>query len=123
MRTVILAAAVAVGFSTAAMPANDGSFTTHHWTNGQYAQQANGPVDVYPNPASNRVNIIFPGLTGEAVVALFAEDGRLVQEFTVGETQATRSVPDISNLKNGVYFIRVIQPSGFDLTRRLMVAN
>lgn len=123
MRTVLFAAAVAAAFTTAARPANDGSFTTQHWTTGQYAQQSTGPVDVFPNPASDRVNIVFPGLAGEAVVAVIAEDGRLMQERTVGETRGTRFVLDISGLENGFYLIRVIQPSGLDLTRRLVVAN
>lgn len=123
MRTVIFAAAVAVALSAAAMPGNDGPYTTTHWTNGQYAQQSSGIVNIFPNPASDRVNITFPGLTGEATVSLIAEDGRLMRSMNIGDTRSVRSVMDIGSLENGLYLICVVQPNGLDVTRRLMVAN
>ncbi len=123
MRTVIFAAAVVVAFSTAAMPGNDGPYTTEHWTNGQYAQQSEGAVNLFPNPASDQVSITFPGLTGDAVVSLFAEDGRMMRQIEIGETRSFLYTMDIASLENGMYFIRVVQPSGLDVTRRLMVAN
>ena len=123
MRTVIFAGALAVALSTVAMPVSDGPYTTNHWTDGQYAQQTSGMVNIYPNPASDRVNISFPGLTGGAVVSLIAEDGRVMRQIDIGETGSFQSVVDISSLQNGVYFVRVVQASGLDVTRRLMVAN
>lgn len=123
MRTVIFAAAVVAALSTAAMPGSDGPYTTNHWTTGQYAQQSIGVVNIFPNPASDHVNISFPGLTGEAVVSLIAEDGRVMRQIDIGETRSFLSIMDIASLDNGMYFIRVVQPSGLDVTRRLMVAN
>ena len=123
MRTVIFAAAVVVAFSTAAMPGSDGPYTTEHWTNGQYAQQTTGVVNIFPNPASDQVNITFPGLTGEATISLIAEDGRLMRQIEIGETGSFQSIMNIASLQNGMYFIRVVQPSGLDVTRRMMVAN
>ncbi len=123
MRTVIFAVAVVAALSTAAMPGSDGPFTTEHWTNGLYAQQTSGPVALYPNPASNEVNIIYPGLTGEATVTLFTEDGRIVHQVDIGEVNSVRTIFDVANLGNGMYFIQVVQPSGLNVTRRLMVAN
>lgn len=123
MRTVIFAAAVALAFNTAAMPGSDGPFTNNHWTGGQYAQQVNDPVMVFPNPATDRVNLTYPGLTGEATVSIIAEDGRLLRRINIGETHAVRSVLPIGDLRNGIYFIRVVQPSGLDLMKRLVVVN
>lgn len=116
-------AAVAVALSTAAMPGNDGPFTTTHWTSGLYAQQVDGAVNVFPNPASQQVNIVYPGLSGEATVTIMAEDGRIMRSILVGQTYGTRSVIDLNGLSNGVYFVRVEQPNGMNLTKRLMVAS
>jgi hypothetical protein len=123
MRTLILSAAMAAALPLVAMPGNDGPFATDHWTEGQYAQQELGPVGIYPNPASGSVNIIYPGLTGEATVSVIAEDGRLMRSFEVGDVHDARSLVNINDLRNGLYFVRVIQPSGLDITRTLVVAN
>lgn len=123
MRTLLIAAAMATTMSVAAFSGGDGPFTTQHWTDGQYAQRELGQVGVYPNPASGQVNIIYPGLTGEATVTILAEDGRVMRSFEVGETTAKRSLVNLSGLRNGLYFIRVVQPSGMDVTRSLSVVN
>ena len=67
--------------------------------------------------------MIYPGLTGEATVSVLSEDGRLMESFEVGETKDARSTLNVSGLDNGIYLIRVIQPSGLDITRQLIVAN
>ncbi|MBS1570668.1 MAG: T9SS type A sorting domain-containing protein [Bacteroidetes bacterium] len=123
MRTWILSAAMAAALPLVAMPGNDGPFTTDHWTTGQFAQRDLGMIGMYPNPASGQVNIIYPGLTGEATVSVLSEDGRLMESFEVGETKDARSTLNVSGLDNGIYLIRVIQPSGLDITRQLIVAN
>lgn len=46
-----------------------------------------------------------------------------MRSFEVGETQASRSLVDIGDLRTGFYIIRVIQPSGLDLARTLVEAN
>ena len=46
-----------------------------------------------------------------------------MRSFEVGDVQDARSVVRIDDLRNGLYLVRVIQPSGLDLTRMLVVAN
>ena len=123
MRTMIFIAAVALALSTAAMPGNDGPFTTSQWTSGLYAQQVDGPVNVFPNPASQQVNVIYPGLTGEATLTILAGDGRIMRSMEIGQTEGTRTIIDLNGLANGIYFVRVEQPSGMDISRRLMVSS
>ena len=123
MRSVIFAAAVAATLSTAAMPGSDGPFTTNNWTSGLYSQQVDGPVNVFPNPASQQVNVVYPGLTGEATLTIVAEDGRIMRSMQIGQTNGTRSVIDINSLSNGVYLVRVEQPNGFNISRRLIVSG
>lgn len=121
MRTVIFAAAVAAALSTAAMPGNDGPFTTNEWTNGLYAQPGEGPVRIFPDPATDRFNIIFPGLTGEAVVSVISSEGRVIDQQEVGNTANSRMEYDTGRLVNGIYIIRVQQPDGLTLTQRVVV--
>jgi hypothetical protein len=123
MRTVILAVALAAALSTAAMPGSDGPFTTTHWTNGLYAQQVDGAIGVFPNPASDQVNIIFPGLTGDVTVSILAEDGRVMDQVEVGQAQGARLTYNTDNLRNGAYLVRVQQEDGNQVTTRLIVAK
>ncbi len=123
MRSVLFAAAVATTMSAAAFAGGNEPYVKGTWTNGQYAQQLDGQIGVFPNPASGQANVIYPGLTGKAVVMLVAEDGRVVRQVEVGETNGTRTILDVAGLRNGLYFIRVIQPSGMDIARSLVVAN
>jgi hypothetical protein len=123
MRNFILAAAVMVAFSTAARVSEDGPFITSQWTSGLYAQRTAGPVSLFPNPASHQVNMVFPGLTGEATVSILAEDGRLIDQFQVDQTAGTRTVYNTDNLRNGAYLVSVMQKDGSRNTVRLLVAN
>lgn len=123
MKATILTVALVSALSAAAMTGNDGPFTTMQWTNGLYAQQGSGPVVLFPVPASGQVNIAYPGLAGNAEVMLISEDGRVMQDTEVGETKGMLTTLDLGGLGNGLYFIRVIQPSGLDVTERLVVAN
>ena len=123
MRTVIFATAVAAALSAAAWPGGDGPFKTSEWTSGLYSQTVDGPINVYPNPASEQVNIAYPGLSGEATLTIVAEDGRIMRTIQIGETEGTLSIIDLNGLANGVYLVRVEQPDGLNISRRLMVAT
>lgn len=108
--------------STAAMAGN-GPYTTSHWGDGQYAQYNDAQMVVYPNPANDQVSITFPGLQGDATLSIYAEDGRLMRSIQLGETRDLRTILNIEDLANGIYLVRVVQPSGFDYARRLVVAK
>lgn len=123
MKPLLISAAMALSLSAAAFGGDEGPYKKDIWTNGQYAQQFNGPVGVFPNPASNEANVVYPGLSGKATLYVIAEDGRIMQQMDVGETDGARTIIDVANLPNGLYFIRVTQPDGNDVSRRLVVAN
>lgn len=122
MRTGSILAAVVMVMSTAAMAGN-GPYTTLHWGDGQYAQHNDAQMVVYPNPANDQVSITFPGLQGDATLSIYAEDGRLMRSIQLGETRDLRTVLNVEDLANGIYLVRVVQPSGFDYARRLVVAK
>ncbi len=76
-----------------------------------------------PDPASGRVNVIYPGSTGEATLTLISEDGRILRSEEIGQTQGTRTGVDLSGLSNSIYIVRVEQPSGMSIARRLIVSD
>ncbi|HEX6428597.1 MAG TPA: zinc-dependent metalloprotease family protein [Niastella sp.] len=61
-------------------------------------------VDIFPNPATNVVNINLTGFTGKSDVNLFDVTGRAVIRRVVS---ATNSQLDISTLPTGVYILRI----------------
>lgn len=123
MRTLLFTAAVAASVTAAAFSTGDGPFTKGTWDNGQYAQQTDGQMGIFPNPASDEVNVVYPGLEGKATLAIVAGDGRVMRRMDIGQTGAARTVVDISGLANGSYWVRITQPGGFDYARRLVVAQ
>lgn len=56
-------------------------------------------------------------------MSIYAEDGRLVRSIQLGETRDLRTVLNVEDLANGIYLVRVVQPSGFDYARRLVEAK
>lgn len=60
-------------------------------------------VQIYPNPASNYVNIVIPGNAAEIQLAVFSTDNKLVYSESI---QGATSVLDISSLKPGIYILR-----------------
>lgn len=123
MRTLFFAAAVAVSVTAAAFSTGDGPFTKGTWNTGQYAQQVDGQMGIFPNPASDEVNIVYPGLEGKATLTIVAGDGRVMRRMDIGQTDAARTLVDISSLANGAYLVRITQPNGFDYAKRLVVAR
>lgn len=123
MKPLLISAAMALSLSAAAFGGDEGPYKKGTWTSGQYAQQLDGPIGVFPNPASNEVNVVYPGLSGKATLYVIAEDGRIMQQVDVGETDGAQTILDVANLADGLYFIRVTQPNGDDVSRRLVVAK
>ena len=74
---------------------------------------------IYPNPASGRINIIIPGIQNEEItLKCFSVDGRLMMNKKLDDSG--RVIPvDISALDNGIYMISV--QSGEKLYRTQIV--
>jgi hypothetical protein len=129
MRTLILIAAVVFAYPTVAQSLNDGGaptgFPAGGWTPGLFEQRNttdSGRMLVFPNPASDRVQVSFPGLTGSAVVSIIAEDGRVVQMQQVNQATATLYIDDLSDLPEGVYIVSAEQGDDRETTR-LVIAR
>jgi len=64
----------------------------------------NEEIIIFPNPANNKINIIL-GMNKRSDITLFDVNSRLIYSKKSSEK---RDVIDISNLSNGIYFVRVI---------------
>jgi len=71
---------------------------------------------IYPNPANDVLNINTPENMGNYRITIFDGLGRIFYDEPKSET----SIP-ISNLKSGIYFIRLSNNSGISTTRKFIV--
>lgn len=63
-------------------------------------------VRVFPNPASDRVNLTSPFFSSESLVTLFDVNGQTIFSEVIKEQDNSLTL-DISKLKTGIYFVRV----------------
>ena len=68
---------------------------------GLNTETAENPINFYPNPVKNSLNI---SLTDESVVEVFSLQGKLLLQETMG---VTNDPLDVSSLKSGMYMLRV----------------
>lgn len=75
-------------------------------------------IELYPNPASDKVNITVAGVEGSVRVAIVDINGKVARTFDTmgGQTVAV----DIEGLSQGVYFVR-LQSNGVSVVRKLIV--
>jgi hypothetical protein len=80
----------------------------------------------YPNPARGRLEIRFASAEdGHADIALFDLGGRrrqTIESGSIGTPGETVVSTFIGSMPPGVYFLRVVTPSGSD-TRRVVVLD
>ena len=74
-------------------------------------------IQVYPNPASDFVNIKFP-VYGKYDVALFNSNGQLMSNpvLVIGNSMWL----NVSTMKSGIYYVQ-IRHDGFNETRKIMI--
>jgi len=78
-------------------------------------QEIKGLV-MYPNPANNTLNIEIDGALDD--IEIYNELGQLVREFA---PQGMSAYPvDVSGLEGGVYFIRIWDKNGRQVTMKLV---
>ncbi len=88
---------------------------TFSYTNTQLVKlSANGSIDLYPNPASDLVNII--GWNNIKHMWLYDMSGRKLNEWSTA-----RPSIDVKNLSNGAYILKAAVKSGEVVTQRLII--
>ncbi len=78
-------------------------------------------ISILPNPASDYIRITHQKLPAIAYVSLIDGNGRTISR-TTAEVASDFTLLDISNLTNGIYFIR-ITGQGFSATKKLLVSR
>jgi hypothetical protein len=77
---------------------------------------------VYPNPARDKISIYAKGgFSQGAQVQLFQKNGMLLQSKIIQSVNA--QTMDVSNLSNGVYFLRIVDGKGNTLHTQSVIKN
>ncbi len=71
-----------------------------------------GDIQIYPNPTSDRITINFKGEILKSVT-IYNQLGRKVKEATTDDV-------DISNLSNGIYFVKITSQNGKIVTKKII---
>lgn len=90
--------------------------------NSFFTNESNNDLKIYPNPASDEVNIQFTyeGLE-ETTIIISDAGGNVVDRINLGEFEGTySSLIDVSEWSKGVYFIQ-IERSGMNMIEKLII--
>ena len=80
-------------------------------------------MNVYPNPASNNVNVVMSGVEGQTVITVHDMSGKAVTSMKVelnGDNQII-NLP-VDNFSQGIYFIKAVNGSAV-MTKKLIIAR
>jgi hypothetical protein len=68
------------------------------------SQIGQSAVEIYPNPAKEKVNIIYPYNGSPVTLSMVSIDGKTMKIFTLNNSETIINVQD---LKPGVYILRM----------------
>ncbi len=71
--------------------------------------QSNVGLDIYPNPAKNKVTISVPAIAGDATITILSATGAVAATHNISNGKATI---DVSSLASGVYAVKVQTDEG-----------
>src|SRR6056297_694357 len=77
-------------------------------------------IKIFPNPATNRINIIIPGYAGTVDCKLYNEAGALRQIHTIQSFNQQEILLLEKNI-SGICFLKISTAEGLIITRRLIV--
>ena len=80
-------------------------------------------VNVYPNPASDVVNLTFNRAEGPVELSVYNLKGQLMQQISANVTKGEDFQLNTSALHEGIYEIRVLFPNGRTITEKLTIGS
>jgi hypothetical protein len=80
-------------------------------------------MNVYPNPASNNVNVVMSGVKGQTVITVHDMSGKAVTSMKVDidDNNQIINLP-VDNFSQGIYFIKAVNGSAV-MTKKLIIAR
>ena len=80
-------------------------------------------MNVYPNPASNNVNVVLTGVKGQTMITVHDMSGKAVSSMKVDidDNGQIINLP-VDNYSQGIYFIKVINGNAV-MTKKLIIAR
>ena len=80
-------------------------------------------MNVYPNPASNNVNVVLSGVKGQTVITVHDMSGKAVTSMKVelDDNNQIINLP-VDNFSQGIYFIKAVNGSDV-MTKKLIIAR
>lgn len=109
-----------VGASTTPIVANPTVITT---SPEESAAEKAINMNVYPNPASNNVNVVLSGVEGQTVITVHDMSGKAVTSMKVelNDNNQIINLP-VDNFSQGIYFIKAVNGSAV-MTKKLIIAR
>jgi len=77
-------------------------------------------IKVFPNPATNRINVVIPGYSGSVDFKLYNDKGVLIHTQTVQSFNQQKTILLEKNI-SGICFLKISTAEGLTITRRLIV--
>ena len=91
-------------------PPTKGGVTTKSGIGSQYEHEASSRISIYPNPATDLVNIRLPQLSeAKGTLEIYGPDGRKVLVQSLGKA-SVQSV-NVSGWKKGIYVAKLVGPN------------
>ena len=78
---------------------------------------------VYPNPASNNVNVVLEGISGQTLVTIHDMSGKVVNSMRVDIDNDGQIINlPVENFSQGIYFIKAVNGKAV-MTKKLIIAR
>lgn len=77
-------------------------------------------VNVFPNPASNLLNVSFSEISGNVVMTMFSTEGKQVMTQKTNVVANQTTTVDVSGLSAGIYTLRVVAGNG-TVTKKVVI--
>lgn len=78
-------------------------------------------IKLYPNPSKQYVNVLWESKLLNGIVALLDLNGQVAKSQSVS-TNIGQTVIDVSDIQNGVYYIKV-SADGFESVKPLIIVR
>ena len=80
-------------------------------------------MNVYPNPASNNVNVVLNGVKGQTMITVHDMSGKAVSSMKVDVDDNGQIINlPVDNYSQGIYFIKVVNGNAV-MTKKLIIAR